>query len=68
MTNEEAKQALMDKAPVVFQGVEYVRIMALIYRLDKYGKINVSGELLDKCMHSVIIAEVKNIELKEQKK
>lgn len=68
MTNEEAKKAFMEQVPVVWQGIEYVKITAIIYRLDKYGKVMVLGEMLDRCLHSVVTADVKNIELKEQKK
>lgn len=67
MTNEEAKQALISRAPVVYNGIPYVRIAAIIYRLDKYGNIIVSGEMLDRNETSVVIAEIKNIELRERK-
>lgn len=68
MTNEEAKQALINQTPVEHQGIWYERITALIYRLNKYGAVMVSGEMLDKCGTCVVIADVKNINLKEQKK
>ena len=62
MTNEEAKQALFDKVPVKYKGVEYSRITGIIYRYDTKGKLIVSAELLDKCGHSVVIAQTKDIE------
>ena len=67
MTNEEAKQALMNQTPVMHNGITYQYIAAIIYRRDKYGHIIVSGEMLDRCGTSVVIAEIKNINLKEQK-
>lgn len=65
MTNEEAKQALINQLPVIHNGIEYVKLTAIIYRRNMYGDIIISGEMLDKCGTCVVIAEVKNILLKE---
>lgn len=62
MTNEEAKQALFSGAPVVWKGIEYVRVSAIIYRVDREGQLIVSAELQDKCGHSVTIARVKELQ------
>lgn len=63
MTNEEAKQALFDKVPVRYRGVEYSYISGIIYRYDTKGKLVVSAELFDKCGHSVVIALTKDIDV-----
>lgn len=62
MTNEEAKQALFDRVPVIWNGIEYTRVTAIIYRLDLDGKLIVSAELEDKCGHSVTVARIKDIQ------
>lgn len=62
MTNEEAKQALFEKKPVKYKGIEYSYISGILYRYDTKGKLIVSAELFDKCGHSVVIANVKDID------
>lgn len=64
MTNEEAKKALFEKRPVNYNGVEYSYISGIIYRYDNKGKLMVSAELFDKCGHSVVIAPIKDIEVR----
>lgn len=62
MTNEEAKQALFEKFPVKYKGIEYSCVTAIIYRHDGKGKLIISAELLDKCNNSVVIVPTKDIE------
>ena len=68
MTNEEAKQALFEKKPVKYKGVEYSYITGIIYRYDTKGKLIVSAELMDKCGHSVVIAQIKDIDAVNESK
>jgi hypothetical protein len=63
MTAEEIKDALMKKYPVCAGGITYKCVTAVIYR-EQDGKITVSGELLDRCGHSVTVVPLKNIEKK----
>lgn len=56
MTNDEAKQAFFDHVPVIWNGIEYNCISAIIYRFDSYGNLVVSAELFDKCGYSVTVA------------
>ena len=62
MTNEEAKQALFSGAPVICKEVDYARVTAIIYRVDRDGQLIVSAELQDKCGHSITIARVQDIQ------
>ena len=61
MTNAEAKEALKNRTPVMFNNTEYLYISAIIYRYDKNYNLVVSAELTDKCKHSVIIAQLKDV-------
>ena len=61
MTAEEIKDALLKKYPVCANGIEYKRVTAVIYR-EHEKRIVVSGELLDKCGHSVTIVPLDKIE------
>ena len=59
MTNEEAKQAFFDRVPVIYDGIKYNYISAIIYRRNNFkerGKVIVSAELVDKCGHCLVIA------------
>lgn len=62
MTNEEAKEALQNKTPVVCGGIEYKRLSAIIYRYNDKGKFLVSAELLDKNKNSVTIARMEDVQ------
>lgn len=64
MNGEEAKKAFMERCPVVCNDIEYLYISAIIYRLDKQGKVEVSAEMLDKNKNSVTITPIKNVEVK----
>jgi hypothetical protein len=61
MTNEEAKQALIKRTPVIFNNIEYLCISAIIYRYDKNNNLVISVELTDKCKRSVTIAQLKDV-------
>lgn len=62
MTNQEARDAMLGKSPVVHNGLKYSCISAIIYRPTEDGGIRVTAELIDKCGHSVTIASVKDVE------
>lgn len=64
MTGEEAKKAFMERCPVVCKGIEYLYISAIIYRLDREGKVEVSAEMFDKNKNSVTITPIRNVEAK----
>ena len=61
MTNNEAKIALKNRTPVVFNGIEYLYISAIIYRYDKNKNLVISAELTDKNERSVTIAQLKDV-------
>ena len=61
MTNEEAKKALKNRTPVVFNNTEYLYISAIIYRYDKNRNLVISAELTDKNKRSVTIAQLKDV-------
>ena len=61
MTNEEAKLALKNRTPVVFNNTEYLYISAIIYRYDKNHNLVISAELTDKSKRSVTIAQLKDV-------
>lgn len=61
MTNNEAKIALKNRTPVVFNGIEYLCISAIIYRYDKNKNLVISAELTDKNTRSVTIAQLKDV-------
>ena len=61
MTNNEAKIALQNRTPVVFNGIEYLYISAIIYRYDKNHNLVISAELTDKNQRSVTIAQLKDV-------
>lgn len=61
MTNTEAKTALLNRTPVIFNNTEYLYISAIIYRYDKQNNLLVSAELTDKNKRSVTIAQIKDV-------
>ena len=65
MTVEAAKAAYFAEKPVIFDGTEYERISALIYRKNKGKNPHLTLELYDKCKHSVTIAAPDKVQLKE---
>lgn len=61
MTNSEAKEALVNRTPVIFNNTEYLYISAIIYRYDDNRNLVISAELTDKCKRSVTIAQLKDV-------
>ena len=61
MTNTEAKNALFNRTPVTYNGIEYLYITAIIYRVDSNNELVISAELLDKNKRSVTIAQLKDV-------
>ena len=61
MTNNEAKEALLRRTPVIFNGNEYEYMSAIIYRYDKDGNFLISAELIDKNKHSITVARIKDV-------
>lgn len=62
MTNEQAKEALQNRTPVVCGGIEYECISAIIYRYDDRGRFLVSAELRDKKANSITIALLEQVQ------
>lgn len=60
MTNEEAKNCLSNRSPVVCGGIVYDRISAIIYRVEK-NTVVVKLELTDEKANSVTITDIKNV-------
>lgn len=74
MTNEELKEALINRRPIVanitvspprISKIEYAFVSAIIYRRNNRGGFDVSAEIMDKCLHSVSIVDPKDISYKE---
>lgn len=68
MTSDEIKKAMHDFSPVKYNGIEYERISAYIYRVietHKRGtyKTVLECELVDRCGHSVTYGEAGKVEL-----
>lgn len=61
MDNNEAKNALFNRTPVVCNDIEYLCISAIIYRYDKNNNFIISAELQDKNRNSVTIANLKDV-------
>ena len=73
MTNEELKEALLNRRPVVcktlFEGdIKHKYVSAVIYRATAENKIIVSAELTDKNGHSISIASPEAIRYDDQQK
>lgn len=60
MTNAEAKDALFHRTPVVYNGIKYTYISAIIYRYNDNALL-ISAELVDKNKRSVTIAQIKDV-------
>lgn len=61
MTSTEAKDALLSRMPVKYNGIIYSHISAIIYRLGEQNEITVSVELYDKSGNCVVIAKPKDV-------
>ena len=67
MTSKEIKEAMQNSSPVKFNGTEYQSITAYIYRrvTDIHTGMNkfiFQVELIDRCGHSVTIADAEKVE------
>lgn len=56
MTPEEMKRALLCEQPVIFEGILYDRITAIIYRKARKRGIQIQLELLDKNNNCIVLA------------
>ena len=70
MNNEELKEALINRRPIIacipsMGEIEYAYVSAIIYRRNERGGVDVSAEIMDKCLHSVTTIDPKNIQYKE---
>lgn len=70
MTNEELKEALINRRPIIANfplmgETEYAYVSAIIYKRNEWGGVDVSAEIMDKCLHSVLIIDPKHIQYKE---
>ena len=61
MTNDEAKQALIKRTPVIYNGIKYRRIKELVYWVDDNDSFHISATLLDKNRHSTVRPEIKDV-------
>lgn len=68
MTLKEATEAAERRQPVIYNGIEYLRITEAGYRYDDAGAKHPFIQLLDKCGHSVTYAEPSRATLKEPEK
>ena len=63
MTGVELKAALLEECPVIYAGITYQKVTALIYRKAGKGtRIQISAELLDRNGRAVVIAPAGKIE------
>ena len=70
MSNEELKEALINRRPIIARippmgEIEYAYVSAIIYRRNERGGVDVSAEIMDKCLHSVTTIDPKHIQYKE---
>lgn len=67
MTGDEIKKAMHEFKPVRYDGINYKRITAYIYRVVQTRRGTYKSvlqlELLDYCEHSVTIAPAEKVEL-----
>ena len=61
MTNAEAKNAMLYRTPVTYNGITYSYISAIICRYDNQNNMLVSLELTDRNKRSVTIAQIKDV-------
>lgn len=61
MNNDEAKTALFNRTPVTYNGIEYLYISAITYRVNSNDELIISAELLDKNRRSVTVAQLKDV-------
>ena len=64
MENKELKPALLSGCPVVYNGITYKCVSAIIYRRNGH-KVDVAVELMDKHKNSVTLANPARVKRKE---
>ena len=67
MTNEEAKNALFHRTPVMYDGCVYTHIKNIIYWLDDSNVFHISLTLADKNKNSSTQARVEDVTLYDYK-
>ena len=68
MSNEELKEALINRRPIIARIPsmgEIAYVSAIIYKRNERGGVYVIAELMDKCLHSVLSIDPKHISYKE---
>lgn len=65
MTLKEADEAAMKRLPVIYDGIEYMRISRTGYYYDENGKRHGFLELFANCGRSVTYARPEVVKLKE---
>lgn len=73
MSNEELKEALINQRPIIASlpslgEIEYAYVSAIIYRRNERGGVDITAEIMDKCLHSVTRIDPKYIQYKEEEK
>lgn len=69
MTHDEVKAAFKAECPVMFNGIRYRRVSALIYRKNPTGAgLTIQAELLDQNYHAVLIVSPERIERAKEEK
>ena len=65
MTRTEARNACKQGRPVVYNGIEYLYISAVIYKRGGPDGFKMLVELLDQNRNAVVIVEPERVQLKE---
>lgn len=63
MTNAEAKQALIKRTPVTYNGIKYHRIKELVYWLDDNDTFHISAVLLDSNKRTTVRTQIKDVNI-----
>ena len=65
MTRTEARNACKKGCPVVYNGIEYLYISAIIYRRGGPDGFRMLAELLDHNRNTVVVVDPARVRLKE---
>ncbi len=60
MTTKEAYRAMIERVPVIHDSIEYVRIGAIKYSLQRDGSVICVAELIDKS-NCLVVVKVESI-------
>lgn len=71
MQADELKEALRNRKAVLvssplYGDIRYARVSAVIYRLNRHGRMRVQAEVEDLCGHSISIVDPKKIRYAEE--